>query len=96
MKNLNDNKLLHEKLSHFRAGNWTESTLIILLDYWPKAIKDGKCVSGEIIDFQKAFDLVDYAVLSKKLDIYKSGERALSWFKSNLSTRTQKVSQYII
>ena len=33
MKYINDNKLLHEKLSNFRAGNSTESALIYLLDY---------------------------------------------------------------
>ena len=45
-----------------------------------------------MIDFRKAFDLVDHAVLLKKLEIYKCGKSALSWFKSCLSTRTQKVS----
>ena len=45
-----------------------------------------------MIDFRKAFDLVDHAVLLKKLEIYKCGKSALSWFESYLSTRTQKVS----
>ena len=39
-----------------------------------------------------AFDLVDHAVLLKKLEIYKCGKSALSWLKSYLSTRRQKVS----
>ena len=45
-----------------------------------------------MIDFRKAFDLVDHAVLLKKIEIYKCGKGALSWFKSYLSTSTQKVS----
>ena len=89
MKYLNDNKLLQEKQSGFRAGHSTESALILLIDTWLKAINEGKFVGCVIIDFRKAFDLVDHAVLLKKLDIYKCGKSALSWFKSYLSTRTQ-------
>ena len=44
-----------------------------------------------MIDFQKAFDLVDHAVLLKKLERYKCGKSTLSWFTSYLSTQTQKV-----
>ena len=92
MNYLNDNKLLHEKQSGFRAGHSTESALILLIDSWLKAINEGKFVGCVMIDFRKAFDLVDHAVLLKKLEIYKCGKSALSWFKSYLSTRTQKVS----
>ena len=42
MKYLNDNKLLHEKQSGFRAGHSTESALIILIDSWLKAMNEGK------------------------------------------------------
>ena len=92
MNYLNDNRLLHEKQSGFRAGHSTESALILLIDSWLKAINEGKLVGCVMIDFRKAFDLVDHAVLLKKLEIYKCGKSALSWFKSYLSTRTQKVS----
>ena len=92
MNYLNDNKLLHEKQSGFRAGHSTESAFILLIDSWLKAINDGKFVGCVMIDFRKAFDLVDHAVLLKKLEIYKCGKSALSWFKSYLSTRTQTVS----
>ena len=63
-----------------------------MIDSWLKAINEGKFVGCVMIDFRKAFDLVDHAVLLKKLEIYKCGKSALSWFKSYLSTRTQKVS----
>ena len=92
MNYLNDNKLLHEKQSGFRTGDSTESALILLIDSWLKAINEGKFVGCVMIDFRKAFDLVDHAVLLKKLEIYKCGKSALSWFKSYLSTQTQKVS----
>ena len=71
MNYLNDNKLLHEKQSGFRAGHSTESAFILLIDSWLKAINEGKFVGCVMIDFRKAFDLVDHAVLLKKLEIYK-------------------------
>ena len=92
MNYLKDNKLLHEKQSGFRAGHSTESALILLIDSWLKTINEGKFVGCVMIDFRKAFDLADHADLLKKLEIYKCGKSALSWFKSYLSTRTQKVS----
>ena len=45
-----------------------------------------------MVDFQKAFDLVDHDILLKKLAMYKCEESTLSWFKSYLSTRTQQES----
>ena len=74
MKYLNDNKLLHEKQSGFRAGHSTESALILLIDSWLKAINEGKFVGCVMIDFRKAFDLVDHAVLLKKLEIKNVGK----------------------
>ena len=44
MKYLNDNKLLHEKQSGFRAGHSTGSALVILIASWLKAINEGICL----------------------------------------------------
>ena len=45
-----------------------------------------------MIDFRKAFDLVDHSLLLQKLQLYKCDENSLSWFNSYLSNRTQRVS----
>ena len=45
-----------------------------------------------MIDFKKAFDLVDHNVLLKKLKHYKLSHEALTWFASYLGKRKQKVS----
>ena len=45
-----------------------------------------------MIDFRKAFDLVDHRLLLQKLKLYKCDENNLSWFNSHLSNRTQRVS----
>ena len=44
-----------------------------------------------MIDFRKAFDLVDHNLLLNKLRIYRFNDLSLSWFKSYLSKRTQQV-----
>lgn len=44
-----------------------------------------------VIDFSKAFDLVDHKILRRKLEIYGITPLALKWFKSYLSDRTQQV-----
>ena len=88
--NINHN-LLHEKQSCFREGHSTESALILMIDSWLKAINDGKFVGCLMVDFRKAFDLLDHNILLQKLKLYKCDERSLSWFNSYLSNRTQRV-----
>ena len=45
-----------------------------------------------MVDFRKAFDLVDHQILLKKLQSYKCSNSCLSWFKSYLFQRTQRVA----
>ena len=45
-----------------------------------------------LVDFRKAFDLVDHKILLNKLKCYKCDVNCLSWFESYLSNRTQRVS----
>ena len=44
-----------------------------------------------MIDYRKAFDLVDHTLLLKKLKYYKISEETISWFSSYLLERKQKV-----
>ena len=46
-----------------------------------------------MIDFRKAFDLVDHRILLKKLDIFRFSALILPWFKSYLSNRTQQMAK---
>ena len=91
MSYLNKHTLLHENQSGFRKNHSTESALILMTDTWLKTINEGKLVGCAMIDFRKAFDLVDHQLLLKKLRIYQFSDMSLSWFKSYLSNRTQQV-----
>ena len=44
-----------------------------------------------MIDFRKAFDLVDHTLLLKTLKYYKISEETISWFSSYLLGRKQKI-----
>ena len=43
------------------------------------------------VDLCKAFDLVDYEILLRKLEIYHTGESSPKWFQSYLGVRKQVV-----
>ena len=63
-----------------------------MTDSWLKAINEGYMVGCVLVDFRKAFDLVDHKILLKKLKCYKCNNSCLSWFESYLQNRTQRVS----
>ena len=44
-----------------------------------------------MVDFRKAFDLVDHTLLLKKLKYYQISDETIKWFSSNLLERKQKV-----
>ena len=91
-KFLNDFQLLHKSQSSFRFKHSTESALILMIDSWLKSINEGDMVGCVLVDFCKAFDLVDHQILLKKLQCYKCNDSCLSWFESYLCSRTQRVS----
>ena len=63
-----------------------------MIDSWLNAIDDGNMIGVVLVDFKKAFDLVDHDILLTKLGIYGMKNEPLSWFKSYLSQRQQQVS----
>ena len=89
---LNTFDLLHKSQSGFRPKYSTESALIQMVDSWLEAINSGKLIGCVLVDFRKAFDLVDHKILLKKLKYYKCHETCLKWFESYLTSRTQRVS----
>lgn len=89
---LNEHNLLHQSQSGFRSKHSTESAIVRMIDSWLKAVNDGKLTGCVLVDFRKAFDLVDHKILLNKLKCYKCDENCLAWFESYLTNRTQRVS----
>ena len=89
---LNNFNLLHKSQSGFRPKHSTETALIHMIDSWLRAVNVGKIIGCVLVDFRKAFDLVDHNILLKKLECYKCNEACLKWFESYLTNRIQRVS----
>ena len=100
---LQDNHL-HETLqSAYKKFHSTETALIKVHNDIATAIDDGLSVILVLLDLSAAFDTVDHGILLTRLSVrYGIRDRALEWFVSYLSDRTQFVkldvprqSQYI-
>ena len=59
---------------------------------WLKAINEGKIIGSVMVDFRKAFDLVDHELLLRKLELYKCSTNFIKLMKSYLDNRSQAVS----
>ena len=89
---LNSYRLIHKTQSGFRPQHSCETALLSMVDSWLDALDNGKLVGLLLVDFKKAFDLVDHEILLAKLKIYGINEATASWFKSYLAQRQQLVS----
>ena len=91
MISLNTFERIYQSKSGFRPGHSTETELMLMTEHWLKALIEGKIVGTVMVDFRKAFDLVDYSLLLKKLAIYKCGNK-IRLMESYLDNRTPVVS----
>ena len=92
MEFLNTFELLHKTQSGFRPKHSCETALTYMIDSWLKAINDDEIVGVVMVDFKKAFDLVDHNLLIDKLKRYRLSDMTIKWFSSYLIDRKQKVS----
>ena len=91
MAYLTSNSLLHSTQSGFRPNHSCETSLLQMINTWLDAINNSQMIGMVMIDFRKAFDLVDHTLLLKKLKYYKISEETIGWFSSYLLGRKQKV-----
>lgn len=91
MKYLEENKLLYNFQSGFRAGHSCHSALTRLHDTWLNAINNKYMVGAVFLDMRKAFDLVNHDILLQKLNLYFQNDSTVSFFLSYLSQRQQTV-----
>ena len=85
-------KILYSHQYGFRKGFSTYMALVTLIDNLSTALENGEYAIGVFLDFSKAFDTVDHAILLKKLDHYGIRGTALKWFEDYLHCRTQFVT----
>ena len=88
---LESNKLLSCNQHGFRKGCSCLSELLAHFNEIYENLGNKLDTDTIYLDFSKAFDKVDHALLIKKLQLYGIGGKLLVWFKAFLSNRKQKV-----
>ena len=86
---MNQNKCLYKYQFGFRNHHSTSHALISITEKVRKALDDGKFACGVFLDFQKAFDIVNYKIFLSKLEHYGIRGIALNLFQNYLKNRTQ-------
>ena len=92
MKFLVQNESLHDLQYGFRPGRSCEHALLKAQDILLDSLNQRQVSLLLLIDFSKAFDMVEHDILLDKLEHYGIRGMALQWFTSYLSGRMQFVT----
>ena len=82
---------LYSNQSGFRKYHSTETALIKLNDQMLLNLDNNRVTGVVLIDYCKAFDMVDHSILLSKLKVYGLCDNTTKWFNSYLSDRQQFV-----
>ena len=85
-----EHELLNDSQHGFTIGRSCLSQLLSHYDEVLSLVESGKNVDTVYLDFAKAFDKVDHAILLKKLSLLGVRGKVLTWLESFLTSRTQK------
>ena len=90
-KFIETHRLLPNSQHGFRAGRSTMSALSTMQKDWIRNSEEGLITGVLVWDLSAAFDTLDIELFLKKMTLYGADEKTLSWFKTFLTERTQRV-----
>ena len=85
------NQLNSEFQHAFKSDHSTCTALTDMVDKWLSYTDTKMMVGAVLLDFSAAFDVVDHAILLRKLTAYGFSSNAITWMNSYLSNRMQCV-----
>ena len=92
MEYFQDQQILNVALFGSRPNLSCETLLLHLTDKWLKHMDNSELTGLLLVDFRKAFDLVNHDLRPQKLSTYGVLGQAHRWFTSYLKGRKQVVS----
>ena len=90
-QHFSQNSLFYNAQYGFRPNRSTSHALLDLTSYIHEGVNTDSKVLGVFIDLAKAFDTLNFDILLEKLEKYGVRGTSLSWFRSYLTNRKQKV-----
>jgi len=75
----------------FRKDHSTELAVLEITDILKTSVENNLITCRVFLDFSKAFDTVNHEILLRKLNKYGMRGKALDWFTSYFTNRTQYV-----
>ena len=85
--NLTENNLIYPRQSGFRKNHSTDTALVQIIDELLFNLDKNRVSGMVLVDYYKAFDMVDDALLLDKLKLYDVAGESIEWFQSYLAVR---------
>ena len=83
--------LLQKEQYGFREHHSCMTALTEMTETWLSEMHSGNLTGTVLLDFSKAFKLVNHSILLHKLNVYRFSEQTLFLLNSYLLGRTQKL-----
>ena len=82
----------HEMIISLHTGNSTEIALLKIHNDILSSMDDGRVTASTLLDLSAAFNTIDHTILLRRLgDWFGVSGKALDWFKSYLTGRSQRI-----